>query len=335
MNRSSTRTSQRKPMKLLNQLLLTIAVCVTAHAAVADEPYPNKPVHITVPYSPGGPFDVLTRGLGQTLSVMWKQPVIVENRPGANEIIGASFVAKSPPDGYNLLTTTESGIITNAYLYRKLPYNPETDLAPVTHLVQVPEVLVVPASLPVNTLKEFIDHAKKNSINYSSSGLGGATHLPLAMLANEQGIQMTHVPYKGAAPQIQDLLAGQVQLGAISASAVQQYISAGSLKGLAVSAPKRIPSLPQVPTFAEAGVNDVRATFMIGMAAPAGTPDSVLQKIARDVRTVLLDPEFRAKFIDPYAFNVIASSPSDYRAYLVKERPIQAERVRISGAKLD
>jgi tripartite-type tricarboxylate transporter receptor subunit TctC len=325
-------------MKTILKIAIVLIAGFSQFATFAATPFPDKTVRIVVPYPAGGPFDSLLRGMAKELGEAWKQPVIIDNRPGGNEVIGANIVAKSPADGYTLLATSESGIMLNAMLFSKLPYNPEKDLAPVSRLVQVPMVLVVPATFPANTLKEFIEVARNrnaNPVNYGSSGVGGATHLPLAMLAKVNGLNMTHVPYKGAAPLVQDMMGGQIELAAVAASVVEQHIKSGKLKGLAVSAPSRLASLPQVPTFSETGVKDVQAEFMIGLAAPIGTPNEVVEQIAEKVRQILVAPAFKSKFLDPFSFAAVGSSPAEFKQYLVKDRVIQAERVKASGASLD
>ncbi|MDF3887550.1 Bug family tripartite tricarboxylate transporter substrate binding protein [Cupriavidus basilensis] len=325
-------------MKNFFQSIVAILLALAVASVSATPAYPNKVVRIVVPYPPGGPFDTLLRALAHDLSEKWKQPVIIDNRPGANESIGANVVAKSPADGYTLLASSESGIMMNAFLFSKLSYNPNSDFAPVTRLVQVPMVLVTPADFPATTLKEFIAEVRRrspNTVNYGSSGVGGATHLPLAMLAKENGLAMAHVPYKGAAPVLQAMLGGEVQLAAVAASVAEQYITSGRLRGLAVSAPARLPSLPQVPTFSETGIKDVQAEFMVGLAAPVGTPNDIVERIALDVKGVMSRVDFRVKYLAPFAFTPIASTPAEFRDWLGRNRPIQAERVKISGAQLN
>lgn len=325
-------------MKFLAKFAFCCAAAVACTVAAAQPAFPMKTVRIVVPYPPGGPFDSIFRALGQELSDRWKQPVIIDNRPGANEGIGAALVAKSAPDGYTLLASSEAGIVLNGLLYSKLPYNPEKDFAPVSRVLQVPMVLFVPVNFPANTLREFVAVAKSRTdkpVAYGSSGLGGAGHLPLAMLAKENGLTMTHIPYKGAAPLVQDVLAGQVELATLAASVVEPHIKAGKLKGLAVSASKRLPSLPQVPTFQEIGMTDVRSEFMVGLVAPAGTPEPVVNFISSAINEILFKPEFRAKYIDVFSFTPVGSTPAEFRDYLVNDRLVQAERVRISGARLD
>lgn len=325
-------------MKLIKRIavvLLTVAVCSAAVAATA---FPTKPIRIVVPYPPGGPFDAVFRALGTELQERWKQPVIIDNRPGANEGIGANIVAKSPADGYTLLASSEAGIMLNGLLYSKLPYNPEKDFAPISRVVQVPMVVIVPTKFPANTLKEFIAVAKSRTdkpVTYGSSGLGGPSHLPLAMLAKDNDLVMTHVPYKGAAQLVQDVLGEHVELGTLAASVAEPLIKTGKLKGLAVSANKRLPGLPQVPTFQELGVRDINAEFMVGLVAPVGTPPEILEQLSAAIHQILFLPEFRAKYLEPFAFLPIGSTPAEFREYLAKDRPSQAERVRVSGAKLD
>lgn len=306
-------------------------------AQSADE-YPNKTVRIVVPYAAGGPVDGLIRALGRALQEEWKQPVVIDNKPGANEIIAADTVAKAPGDGYTLLAATEAALTMNQHLYTKLPYVPAQDLLPVTRLVDVPLAFAVPATLPANTLKEFIALARKSTdkpLAYASGGAGGISHLPMAMFAKNESILLTHVAYKGAAPTIPDLIANIVQASALAVPVVEPYIKAGTMKALAVSAPKRLNALPEVPTFDEAGVKDIQARFHIGLVAPKGTPSNVSAKIAADAHRILHGADFRAKFIDPFSYVLYGSTPAAYAAFLEQDRVRQGERVKVSGAALN
>jgi tripartite-type tricarboxylate transporter receptor subunit TctC len=320
-------------------LALGTALALTpAMAQQSDAAYPAKPVRIVVPYAAGGPVDGLVRALGRALQEEWKQTVIVDNKPGANEIIAADAVAKSPGDGYTLLAATEAALTMNQHLYAKLPYSPSQDLLPVTRLVDVPLAIAVPASLPANNLKEFIALARKSAdkpLAYASGGAGGISHLPMAMLAKNENIVLTHVAYKGAAPAIPDLIANIVQASALAVPVVDPYAKAGTMKALAVSAPHRLAALPNVPTFEESGVKDIQARFHIGIVAPRGTPPAIAAKIAADARHILTSANFRAKFIDPFSYVLYGSTPAEYASFLEKDRVQQGERVKVSGAVLN
>lgn len=322
---------------------LLAAATLVAHLPAMAQPgdvgaFPAKPVRIVVPYAAGGPVDGLVRALGRALQDEWKQPVLIDNKPGANEIIAAEAVARSPADGYTLLGATEAALTMNQHLYARLPYSPAQDLLPVTRLVDMPLAFAVPASLPVNNLKEFIALARQSGdkpLAYASGGAGGISHLPMAMFVKNENITMTHVAYKGAAPTIPDLIANIVQASALAVPVVEPYVKAGTMKALAVSAPHRLAALPNVPTFEEAGVKDIQARFHVGIVAPRGTPPAIIAKISADARRVLNSPDFRSRFIDPFSYVVYGSTPAEYAAFLEQDRLRQGERVKASGAVLN
>ncbi len=323
-----------KSILKLSLVALGVAAASIAHA----QAFPGKPVTIVVPYAAGGPVDNLARALGNRLNKVWGQPVLIVNKAGANEIVGAEFVAKSPADGYTLFAATEAALTMNPHLYRKLPYDAQKDFTPISRLISVPMVFFVPQSSKANTLKEFIQLArasKDRPMTYGSSGAGGIVHLPLAMFAKQEGLEMVHVPYKGAAPLIPDAITGQIDSAVLGVSVIEQQVKAGKLKALAISADSRSVALPDVPTFKEAGVKDIDAAFNIGLVAPAGTPTAIIDKIAGDVRQELLSPDFRKANIDAYSYVAVGSTPVEYRNFLARDYKVQGERVKISGATLD
>jgi tripartite-type tricarboxylate transporter receptor subunit TctC len=324
---------------ILRVLLAAVATCAALPAAGwAAETFPEKPVRIIVPYPAGGPVDGITRALALHLQAKWKQPVLVVNRPGANEIIAAEHVAKSAPDGYTIFAATEAALTVNPYLYRNLPYNAAKDFAPVTRVIDIPMVVLVPSTLPVKSMQDFIALAKTNistPLAYGSSGQGGVNHLPLAMLEKNEGIVLNHIPYKGAAPIIPDLIAGTVQISAIAASVVEQHIRKGSLRGLAVSAESRLASLPDVPTFKELGMKDIGARFGVGLVVPAGTPAPVIKRISDDVSAIMQDPAFVAQYVTPMSYVATGNGTEEYTAFLQRDASVQQGRVMAAGVKLD
>ncbi|TWD76886.1 tripartite-type tricarboxylate transporter receptor subunit TctC [Variovorax beijingensis] len=326
-------------VRYTRRLVLGALAALSAGMTLAQDaaPFPSKPVRFVVPYAAGGPVDGLVRALARALQDEWKQPVIVDNKPGANEIIAAETVAKAPGDGYTLLAATESALTMNQHLYTKLPYSPTVDLVPVTRLVEVPLAIAVPTSLPANDIKEFIELARKSPtpLAYGSGGAGGISHLPMAMLAKNEGITLNQVPYKGAAPTIPDLIANIVQASALAVPVIEPHVKAGTMKAVVVSAPRRLVALPNVPTFEESGVKDIQARFNIGVAAPKGTPPAITARIAADARRILNQPDFRARNVDPFSYVLHGSSPAEYAAFLEQDRVRQAERVKVSGAVLN
>ena len=326
-------------MQQTKTTLTALALGLLASAAVAQT-YPAKPVTIVVPYSAGGPVDNFIRALGQQLSDSWKQPVVVLNKPGANEIIGADHVAKSAPDGYTLFAGTEASLTMSPHLYKKLPYNVDTDFVPISQLVSLPLMLFTHKNTPASTVSEFVDLARKakaqgKPLSYGSTGAGGIAHLPIVTFEKQEGISMTHVPYRGAANLIPDVIAGQVDVAVLAVSVIEQHVKTGALKPLAVSSETRSVALPQVPTFKEAGFKDIHAIFSIGLLAPKGTPAAVIDKIAASTRAIITTPDFRQKNIDAFSYVPVASSPLEFKAYLSGNSKLQAERVKASGVTLD
>lgn len=316
----------------------SLAALALLHGSFAfAQAFPTKPVTIVVPYLAGGSIDVFARAVGTKLSNEWGQSVVILNKAGANEAIAADFVAKSAPDGYTLLIATESALTLNPHLVKKLSYNPLTDFEPVSRLVNVPMVLFAPASSSAKTLPEFISMARssKKSLNYGSTGTGGIVHIPLAVLAKQESLDMVHIPYKGAAALVPDTISGLIDLSVIAVSNVEPYVKAGKLKALAISAPARSEVLPDVPTFKEAGVKDIDAFYNIGLLAAKGTPTALVDKLAADVRKVIQNTDFRKANIDPFAYLSVGSSPAQYKAFIEKDFKAQGEKIKALNVSLD
>ncbi len=314
-------------------LLGTVAL-----ATVAQEAFPSRLVTLIVPYPPGGAVDTFARALADGLKQEWKAGVVIDNKPGSNEVIGATALAKSKPDGYTLMASTEAASILNPLLFKKLPYDAGKDIAPVSILVRAPLVLAVPAQSPASTLKEFIDMARAraaNPVRYGSAGAGGTGHLPFIQLASDHQLQLLHAPYRGAGPLLQDLLGGHIEAGLLGSAVAEPHIKAGKLKALAVTADKRLASLPMVPTYQELGVPDINTTFIVALSAPAGTPTPVLEAIAQAARKVVFQAEFQAKTLNPFGFVAVGSDPAAFDAYIRKERPLQQRRVEVGGISLE
>jgi tripartite-type tricarboxylate transporter receptor subunit TctC len=322
--------------KFLGALSLSVIALLHAGSAAAQA-FPAKPVTIVVPYLAGGSIDVFSRAVGTKLSTEWGQPVVILNKAGANEAIAADFVAKSAPDGYTLLIATESALTLNPHLVKRLSYNPLTDLVPVSRLVNVPMVLFAPANSPAKTLPEFISLARSNkkSLNYGSTGTGGIVHIPLAVFAKQENLDMVHVPYKGAAALVPDTISGLIDLSVIAVSNVEPYVKAGKLKALAISAPTRSDVLPDTPTFKEAGVKDIDAFYNIGLLAAKGTPATLVDKLAADVQRVVQNTEFRKVNIDPYAYLTVGSSPAQYKDFIEKDFKAQGEKIKSLNVSLE
>lgn len=305
---------------------------VVAHA----QSFPAKPVHIVVPYSPGGGVDTLARVLSLQLSEIWGQQVLVENKPGGNTVIGTVHVARSEADGHTLLLT-EPALTVNPSLYNKLPYDPFRDFVPVAGLVTVNHALIVNPSLPVKDIRELIARAKTKTgeLSYASYGTGSSAHLNMEMLQGMAGIKLNHVPYKGAAPALTDVAAGHVNMMFGSVGVVLPQWKAGKVRMLAVGSPKRLAKYPDVPTVAEAGLAGFEATSWLGLFAPSATPRDVVNRINTSVQKVLFDPAFREKNLDPQAFEPFTSSPEQFAEYLKSDALKWAKVVRDANVKLD
>jgi tripartite-type tricarboxylate transporter receptor subunit TctC len=297
--------------------------------------WPSRPIRMVVPLSPGGFADVPGRILAARLSSLLGYNVFVENRPGAGGTIGADFVAKSAPDGYTLLFTGTPHVIS-AWVYKKLPYDPLKDFEPVALVASGPYVLVVNPQLPVHSIRELIAAAKAQpgKIDYASSGNGSAQHLVSALFASMAGIELNHVPYKGSGPAMQDLLGGQVKVSFAGIPNVLPHVKAGRLRALAVSTPQRSPDLPDVPTAAEAGVPGYQATLWLNLAAPAGTPGEIVQRVYAETARALQDAELQQSF---RAAGVEASllSPQELAGFMRGEYEKWGKVVRDTGATVN
>lgn len=325
-------------MKKLIRLVAGMAVAACALLAQAQESFPSRVVTLIVPYPPGGAVDAFARAFAEGLKQDWKAGVVIENKPGANEVIAASALAKAKPDGYTIMVSTEAASILNPLLFKKLPYDPDKEIAPVSILVRAPLVLAVPANSPANTLKEFIDQARaraNNPVRYGSAGAGGTGHLPFIQLASDHQLQLIHVPYRGAGPMLQDLLGGHVEAGLLGSAVAEPQIKAGKLKGLAVTADKRLASLPTVPTYQELGVADINTTFIMALSVPVGTPAGVVDAIVQAGRKVLQNADFQTKILSPFGFSAVGSDAATYGDYIRKQLPIQKKRIDAGGVNLE
>jgi len=293
--------------------------------SVLGQVYPVKPVRIINSYAAGGSVDIVARPLAQRLTEALGQPVIVDNRPGAAGNAGADVVAKAAPDGYTVLIATTAQLTINPHLYKKLPYDPVKDFAPVTLLTLAPIGLVVHPSLPVTSVKALIAFAKArpDQLTYSSAGNGSINHLTTELFMMQTGVRMTHVPYKGGAPAFQDVVAGQIHLMFPSASTMMPFSKSGKVRALAVNASKRLSGLPDVPTMQEAGLTGVETSTGIGLAVPTGTPGSIVSRLHAEAVKIM--PELRA-MLAAQGVEVIATTPQGFAQFL-REEFLRWERV--------
>jgi tripartite-type tricarboxylate transporter receptor subunit TctC len=315
-------------------MVVVLALTALAGQAIA-QPYPAKAIRIVVPFPAGGTSDILSRAVGQKLSEEWKQPVIVDNRPGASANIGADIVVKSPPDGYTLLCASTIHTI-NPSLYAKLGYDPVRDFTPITLIAATSQVLAVHPSVPVKTVKEFIAYAKKRpgELHYSSAGNGSQPHLTAEMFKTRTGINIVHVPYKGAPPAMTDLLAGHVALTFATAPSAVPHARSGKLRALAVSTAKRISALPEVPTIDEAGVTGFEASGSNGLVGPAGMPPAIVERLNAAIVRIVKEPAM-SKYLADQGAEPWTTTPAEYSAYIKSEVAKWAKAVKDSGAKVD
>jgi tripartite-type tricarboxylate transporter receptor subunit TctC len=323
-------------MARILQCAALAAVLALIAAGAAAQSYPTKPIRLVVPFPPGGTTDILAREVGQRLSASLGQTVVIDNRPGAGGNIGAELVAKSAPDGYTLLMCTVSTHAINPNLYAKLPYDHVADFAPVILVASVPNVLEVTPSLPVNSVADLIKLAKEKpgQINFASSGSGTSIHLSGELFKTMAGVDMTHVPYKGSAPALTDLIGGQVQVMFDNLPSSLPQIKAGKLRAIAVTSAQRAPALPNVPTIAESGLPGFEATSWFGVVAPAGTPPAIVARLNADMNQWLQTPEAREKLLAQGAA-AAGGSPEQFAAYIRAETEKWAKVVKASGAKVD
>ena len=288
--------------------------------AVAQTSWPSKPVRIVVPYPPGGASDITARLLGQKLSELWGQPVIVDNRPGANGIIALDHVARQPADGYTLLTANLGPNAINPAVYSKLPYDPINDFTPITLTTLVPQVLVASPTLPQKSVREVLDFARTNpgKLNYGTGGNGSANHLGVELIAMIAGVSLTSVPYKGDAPAMMDTISSQVALSLPTVPAAIAHIKAGTLKALAVGTKTRVPALPEVPTMQEAGVPGYESFSWGGVMGPGRMQPAVVDKIHGDILKVLNMPDIQKQLADQGAI-IVAQGPKEFAAFLAEE----------------
>jgi tripartite-type tricarboxylate transporter receptor subunit TctC len=319
--------------KLSRRTLLAIAVpAVAVRLARAQEPenYPSRPVTFVVPYAPGGGTDTLAHLLGEKLQQQFGQPFTVQNRPGEGTVIATNFVAKSPPDGYTIMMAV-STLAIDATLYKKLPYDPAKDLALVGLVASVPFVLVVNPSLPVYSVDDLIALAKQKPLSFASGGIGAFHHLAGELFASMTGIKLTHVPYRGTLPALNDVAAGYVQLMFTDYGPAQPLITAGKLRPLAVTTTTRLASLPTVPPLAEAGVPGFDLAAWQGVAAPAGTPSTIIGQLNAFLNTIVASPEIRGRLRDLGMNPIGKGNPAELASFLTAEIARWSKVVEAAG----
>ena len=325
-------------LQIVSRVIAALCLALAMPVANAQAPaaYPTKPVKLVVPFPPGGSLDIAGRLIAQKLTEMWGQSVVVENKPGAGGNIGADFVAKSSPDGYTILLGALSTHAVNPSLYKTMPYDAAKDFAPITLIAITPNVLVVNASLPVNSAREFLAYAKANpgKLAFGSGSNGSAGHLAGELFKVETGTDAVHVPFKGGAPATQALLAGDTQFMFDNLANAMAQVKAGKIKALAVTTAQRSSLVPDLPTMAEAGLPGFDISTWYGLFAPAGTPPSIVAKWNADVTKILTSPDVRAKLVADGA-DPSPDTPEQFKEFIAKELAKYARIVKASGAKVD
>jgi tripartite-type tricarboxylate transporter receptor subunit TctC len=299
---------------LFKKILLTLSFFAAINSSYA---WPDKTITVVVPWPAGGPSDIAARPVSKGLSQAFKQATVIDNRPGASGNIGTNLVAKAPPDGYTLLITASGPITINKHLYKNMPFDPQKDLQPITNLLLVPQVLVVNPSLPVNNLQELIAYIKtqKGDFQWASAGNGTTQHMTGALFQNRTGLSMNHIPYKGSAPAITDVVGGHVPMLIDSTIAVVPMIKAGKVKAIAVSGKHRASNLPQVPTFEEAGLPGFESYAWYGLFTTAGTPKEVITQLNQVTVGYMKSPEFK-RVISETGSEFVGSDPATFTRFI-------------------
>ena len=324
---------------LFNQLFhMGMALTVMGLTAISSmaQTFPSKPLKLVVPYAAGGSTDQLARAIAEPLGRALGQPVVVENKPGGNTIIGADAVAKSAPDGYTLFMGSSASLAVNPLLYSKLPYDPVADFAGVSMLAASPLVMVVPASLPVTNVKEFVELAKRkpDAINFASVGNGNPLHLAGELFKVATGIEMTHVPYNGSAPALTALMGNQVQVMFDVVLTSNPHIQSGKLRALALTGTNRLALLPNVPTIAGSGYPGYEAGIWFAMVTPKATPPAIVARLNAEVTKILAQPDMKARF-DGLALELIPGPSEEVAKYAQREQARWARLIRDKGIRLE
>jgi tripartite-type tricarboxylate transporter receptor subunit TctC len=318
------------------KVVLAVAASASFCASALGQAFPVRPVKIVVSFPPGTTPDTVARVVAPKLQEALGQPVVVENRAGAGGNVAVDAVAKSPPDGYTLVVSTNAALATNKVLYDNLPYDPERDLAAISLLASAPQILVVNPSVPVSTFKEFLEYLRANpgKLSYGTTGSGSAAHLTMELLKADAKVFLVHIPYRGFPQAVTDMMGGNIQTMFAIAPGVLPHIKAGRMKGLAVTALKRSEQAPDIPSVAELGYPQLESLAWIGMLAPAKTPQEIVDRLAHETQRILHEPEAR-KTLSNLGFDVVGSTPAEFRKFQHAEIDKWGKVIRATGAKPD
>jgi len=316
--------------------LLALAVALALPLAAASQGYPSRPIRLIVPFAPGGATDVIARLVGQKVGEQLGQQIVVDNRPGANGNIGTEVAVKSPADGYTLVMSYDGTMAINPSVYRRMPFDPLKDLAPVASVAQLPLLMVVHPSVPAKSVAEFVALAKSRpgAVNYSSAGYGSAGHLAAELFRGRAGIDMVHVNYKGGGQAVQDLVGGQIQMLMTGLTTVEGHMKGGKVRALAFTAPKRMAGAPEVPTFEESGYPGLVVQSWYGILAPAGTPGDVVLRLNEEVNKAIQAPEVRAR-LSALGTEPTGGTPEQFGATIKADIARWAKVVEAAGIKID
>ena len=322
-------------MSRMFRAIAAVAILSVSAGGALAQSWPNRPIRMVVPYTPGGYTDLMARLVGQKISEALGQPIVFENKPGANAVIGTDSVAKAAPDGYTIGTVIAAHAV-NATLNPKLPYDTLKDFTYVSLMSVAPLILIAHPSLPANDMKEFIAlaKAKPGQLNFASRGIGSAAHLTMEMLKSRAGINLQHIPYKGTSGALQDTVGGQINVMFDVVGPLMSQVRSGNAKAIAVTAQERIPAASDVPTMAEQNVPDFVAGTWAGLIAPAGTPKEIVDRLSAEAKKALSDPALKAKLVDQ-GIVAMGSTPDEYRAFVVQEIARWKSVITDAGIKLE
>jgi len=314
--------------------IVLFAALLALSSLASAQTYPDKPIRLLVGFAAGGPADITARLIGDRLSEVWGKPVIVENVTGAAGNLATDRVAKSAPDGYTLLAAASATIVTNPSLYQKLPFDPVKDLAPITQACYTPNILAVHPDAPVRSVQDLVAYARQNpgKLSFGSAGLGTSQHLAGELFKTMAGLDIQHVPYRGIAAVMPDLIAGRLTMAFGNISAVLPLVREGKLRALAVTSARRYASVPELPTMIEEGFAGFDSTAWFGLMAPAGTPPDIIEKLHRESVRILALPDVRKRFED-LGIEVIGNTPAEFAAVIAAETPQWAKLIRDAGIK--
>ncbi|MGG5809237.1 Bug family tripartite tricarboxylate transporter substrate binding protein [Falsiroseomonas sp. CW058] len=320
-------------MALFRRTLLAALALPAIAAAQSD--FPQRQVRIVVPFPPGGGLDALARALADRLQAGWRQAVVVDNRPGGSTVPGTDLVAKAAPDGHTLLVTADNSITSNPHLIRALPHDPMRDLAPVSLLVDVHQMILVNPAIGARSMAELVAAARAapGRLNFGSYGNASQPHLAFGALMAREGIEMVHVPYRGLTPAVLATLSGEVQMTLAGIASGAEHIRAGTLRALAVGRPTRFEALPEVPTLAEAGYPEIDPRTWFGAFAPAGTPAPLLARLHRDIAAAMADPAVRDRHLAPSGYTVHAATPEATAAFLREDLEVKRRLIAAAGIR--